>query len=61
MLVPLFLYYLAGFPLLILFGWVVVSALVDFEERSSTLRCFHCGCETEVGRKICQHCHSELQ
>jgi len=58
---PLFLTPLIVFPLLILVGWVMVSALVDFEERSATLRCFHCGCETEVGRKICEHCRRELQ
>lgn len=42
-------------------GSAGVETIADFEGHNATLTCFHCGNETQVGRKVCEHCHEELQ
>jgi hypothetical protein len=42
-------------------GSAGIETLADFEGHNATLTCFHCGNETQVGRKVCEHCHEELQ
>lgn len=37
------------------------NSLGDTELEDATLECFHCGRETSVGRKTCEHCGQELQ
>ncbi len=37
------------------------NALADAELEDATLKCFHCGHETSVGRKQCEYCGKELQ
>lgn len=42
-------------------GSAGVETIADFEGHNATLTCYHCGNETQVGRKVCEHCHEELQ
>ena len=38
-----------------------INVLADDESKDATLKCFHCGRETQTGRRTCQHCGNELQ
>lgn len=37
------------------------NSMADVELEDATLKCFHCGHETSVGRKLCEYCGKELQ
>lgn len=68
----MWLYYFYG-PLIVLglfmavlaIGFMVlgagVSTIAETDSDPATLKCFHCGRETLVGQKHCQHCGQELQ
>ncbi|MDA0587358.1 MAG: hypothetical protein O2820_03250 [Planctomycetota bacterium] len=58
------------FPILVVLGVLSllaftgsagIESLADFEGHNATITCFHCGNETQVGRKVCEHCNEELQ
>ncbi len=38
-----------------------VRTIAETDSELATLKCFHCGRETLVGQKLCQHCGQELQ
>lgn len=41
--------------------FVVAFAFGTVDVHNATLKCFHCGRETAVGRKTCEWCGEELQ
>ena len=65
---PMILWFFTSLLLIVLAGGLILFALgysfgtiADFEGHNATITCFHCGQETQVGRKTCEWCHKELQ
>jgi hypothetical protein len=62
------LWFFGGLLLTVLAGGAVLFAvaygfgtIADIEGHNATMTCFHCGRETQVGRKTCEWCNEELQ
>ncbi len=52
---------LAGGAVCFLLMGAGVRTIAETDSELATLKCFHCGRETLVGLKHCQHCGQELQ